>query len=91
MKKEQKRRSLIKGITYRIAATIATFSIALTFTGNIELATTIGFFDAVVKFLLFYINERIWIRTNWGYQVDYPSRSVDYEDQEAFSKFQQHD
>lgn len=91
MKKEQKRRSLIKAITYRIAATIATFSIALTFTGNIELATTIGLLDAVVKFLLFYINERIWIRTNWGYQVDYSSTSVDYEHQEAFSKIQQHD
>lgn len=67
--KEQKRRSLIKAVTYRIAATLATFLIALVFTGDMELATTIGLIDSIVKFILFYVNERIWIKTNWGYQA----------------------
>jgi len=66
--KEKKRRSIIKAITYRASATVATFSIALFFTGNIELATSIGLIDTTVKFVLYYINERIWIRTQWGYQ-----------------------
>lgn len=86
MEKEQKRRSITKALTYRLGATIATFSIAFIFTGNIKLASTIGFFDAIVKFLLFYINERIWIRTNWGYQVKHSSILSDYENQESFSK-----
>lgn len=86
MKKEQKRRSLVKALTYRVGATIATFSITLAFTGNIKLASTIGFLDGIVKFLLFYINERIWIRTNWGYHINHPSILSDYENQEAFSK-----
>lgn len=65
---EKRRRSLVKAVTYRALATIATFSIALAFTGNVELATSIGLVDTVVKFLLFYVNERIWLRSRWGYQ-----------------------
>lgn len=72
MIKEQKRRTVTKAVSYRAGATIATFSIALIFTGNLELATTIGLTDTVVKFMLFYVNERIWIKINWGYSFSMP-------------------
>jgi len=86
MKKEQKRRSIVKALTYRLGATMATFLITFTFTGNLKLATTIGCLDALVKFILFYINERLWMRTTWGYPSNHPSTSSHYDTQEAFSK-----
>lgn len=66
--KEKKRRSVIKAVTYRASATIATFSLAYIFTGSLEIATQIGFLDFFVKFLIYYLNERIWSKTSWGYQ-----------------------
>lgn len=67
---ENHKRSLIKGITYRILATITTFSLAYIFTGSLEIAGQIGLLDFVLKYLIYYINERIWIRTKWGYVVN---------------------
>lgn len=66
--KEKKSRSLSKAVTYRVLATIATVFIAYFFTHNLELATSIGLIDTVIKLLLFYINERVWTRLKWGYQ-----------------------
>ena len=67
--KEQKRRSILKAVTYRTLATFATFLVAYTFTGSLELATSIGLIDSGIKFVLYYLNERVWLRTNWGYQT----------------------
>ena len=66
--KEQKRRSFIKGITYRLMATLATFTLALWFTGSLEIAGQIGVLDFIIKFIIYYTNERVWNYTNWGYR-----------------------
>ena len=65
--KEKKRRSVIKAVTYRTSATVATFTLAYIFTGSLEIASQIGFLDFFVKFLIYYLNERIWSKTAWGY------------------------
>ena len=65
--KETKQRSVIKAVTYRLLATIATFSLALIFTGSLEIATSIGVLDFIVKFSIYYLNERVWNLTSWGY------------------------
>jgi uncharacterized membrane protein len=67
--KEQKRRSILKAVTYRTLATFATFTVAYILTGSLELATSIGLIDSVIKFILYYVNERVWLRTKWGYQA----------------------
>lgn len=84
MRKEQKRRSFVKAISYRFGATLATFSVAFLFTGNIELATSIGLVDTIVKFILFYINERFWMTIKWGYipvvnSIDSRPKNKNYE------------
>lgn len=66
--REGKRRSVIKAVTYRLSATIATFSLAYAFTGSLEIAGQIGVLDFIIKFLIYYVNERLWTKTNWGYQ-----------------------
>lgn len=70
--KETKNRSIIKSISYRLAATLATFSLALIFTGSLEIATNIGLLDFVVKFIIYYANERAWTLTTWGYKKETP-------------------
>lgn len=67
-KTEKKSRSVIKGITYRCLATLATFTLAYVFTGDLTIATEIGFLDFFIKFAIYYANERVWNWTSWGYQ-----------------------
>ena len=64
---ETRKRSIVKAVTYRSLATIATFTLAFAFTGSIEIATSIGLLDFVVKFAIYFINERLWNLTSWGY------------------------
>ncbi len=72
--REKKSRSVIKAVTYRTAATFATFTLAYLFTGSLEIAGQIGVLDFFVKFAIYYINERAWGYTNWGYKSS-PSKS----------------
>lgn len=66
--RETQKRSITKAITYRLLATISTFSLAYFFTGNLELASQIGVLDFLIKFALYYLNERVWNQTTWGYR-----------------------
>lgn len=65
--KESKRRSLIKALTYRALATMATFSVALGFTGNINASIQIGIADFFIKMTLFMVNDLVWNSVQWGY------------------------
>ncbi|MBX2872198.1 MAG: DUF2061 domain-containing protein [Saprospiraceae bacterium] len=78
--REGKKRSVIKAITYRASATIATFTLAYAFTGSLEIAGQIGVLDFVIKFLIYYINERLWTKTNWGYQDKTTIKTTDQND-----------
>jgi uncharacterized membrane protein len=64
--KDKKRRTIIKSITFRIVATIATVLIVYFATGNLALANTIGVIDLVSKLLIYYLHERAWERVSWG-------------------------
>lgn len=64
-KKESHARSLIKGISWRIVATTDTILVVLLvtcITGNCSLdhALKIGAAEFLIKFLVYYIHERIW-------------------------------
>ncbi|GJM31797.1 MAG: hypothetical protein DHS20C18_07980 [Saprospiraceae bacterium] len=64
---EKQSRSVIKAVTYRFLATMATIGLAYAFTGSLEIAGKIGVLDFIIKFTIYYLNERIWSRTTWGY------------------------
>ncbi len=64
-KKESHLRSLIKGISWRVVATTDTILVALLITcifGNcsIESAIKIGAAEFLIKYLTYYIHERMW-------------------------------
>ena len=67
--REKKSRSIIKAVSYRTAATMATVTLAYAFTGSLETAGQIGLLDFFIKFAIYYLNERVWTMTRWGYHA----------------------
>jgi uncharacterized membrane protein len=66
---EKKKRTIFKGITYRLLATIASFTLAYFLTGNVGIAVAFGSLDFIIKLSLYYINDRAWSKFTWG--LDY--------------------
>ena len=64
--RESHKRTLVKSITWRVAATIITFAIVILYTGRLDWAVSLSIFDMILKFIGYYIHERIWDRTGWG-------------------------
>ncbi len=64
--KETHTRSMIKGVSYRILATILTMTIVFLFTDNVALSFGIGFSDLVIKAGAYYSHERLWNAITWG-------------------------
>ena len=59
-------RSILKGITWRVVATTTIIIIVYFTTGDISGALTIGAFEFVIKFLLYYFHERAWAKVPRG-------------------------
>ena len=53
-------RSILKGVSWRIVASITTVGIAYYITGDTAVAVEIGGIEAVLKILFYYLHERIW-------------------------------
>lgn len=59
---ELRRRSLVKGISWRCFATLDTILLALIFTGSVAAALSIGVLEIGTKTLWYYAHERAWLR-----------------------------
>ena len=59
---ESHTRSIVKGLTWRFAATATTTVIAFLITGQVDVALQIGLFEFLAKLILYYLHERIWTR-----------------------------
>ena len=70
MQKESRLRSVIKGVSWRIIATLTIIIIAYLKTGDVTLALQIGAIEFVIKFILYYIHERAWAQVPRGYFRD---------------------
>lgn len=57
-----KSRHLAKAVTWRIIASIATAMIAWTFGLSPKVIGAIFVVDLIVKFVLYYIHERVWYK-----------------------------
>lgn len=65
---ETRTRSIVKAITWRIFASISTLILAYLITGNLVFAGLISLLDVVIKFIEYFLHERIWSFIPWGYQ-----------------------
>lgn len=63
---EQKRRSIIKTISWRLWATITTIALVFLFIGEIKIALSIGTIEVVLKMILYFVHERFWNKIKFG-------------------------
>ena len=64
--KENRLRSLIKGVTWRMLGTLDTIVISYILTGKIKVALSIGGIELFSKIALYYFHERVWEKINFG-------------------------
>lgn len=60
------KRSVIKGITWRITGSIDTIVMAFIVTGELNHAIKIGATEVLTKIVLYYLHERIWNNVSFG-------------------------
>ena len=66
MYKETNKRSIVKGISWRIIATTTTIIIVYVFFGRLDLAIAAGMIETVLKVGLYWFHERVWHKVRWG-------------------------
>ena len=64
--KVTKFRSLLKTISWRIVGTLDTMALGWIITGSPIMGLKIGALELFTKFILYYIHERIWLRSKFG-------------------------
>lgn len=68
-----KKRSIVKGISWRFFATIDTFLISLLFFKKISIALPLAITEIFSKLLLYYLHERCWNLIKWGRKENTPT------------------
>jgi adenylylsulfate kinase len=66
MYKETNKRSIVKGISWRVVATTTTILIVYFFFGRLDLAIAAGLIETVLKVGLYWAHERTWMKIRWG-------------------------
>jgi adenylylsulfate kinase len=66
MYKETNKRSIVKGISWRVIATTTTIIIVYFFFGRLDLAIAAGMIETVLKVGLYWAHERAWFKVRWG-------------------------
>ncbi|MEA2019879.1 MAG: adenylyl-sulfate kinase [Campylobacterota bacterium] len=66
MYKETNKRSIAKGISWRLIATGTTIIIVYVFFGRLDLAIAAGLIESVLKVGLYWAHERAWFKVRWG-------------------------
>ena len=66
MYKETNKRSIVKGISWRVVATTTTIIIVYLFFGRLDLAIAAGMIETVLKVGLYWAHERAWFKVKWG-------------------------
>lgn len=62
---EQKARSLVKTITWRLTGSGATFLIAFLILKDFSISGSIAIIQLISNTILYYIHERIWNKISW--------------------------
>ena len=68
MYRETNKRSIAKGVSWRLIATTTTVIIVYVFFGRIDLAIAAGLIESGLKIGLYWLHERMWFKVRWGRQ-----------------------
>ncbi len=63
---DNKARSLVKTVTWRITGSGTTFLIAFLIVGDFSISSGIAITQLILNTILYYIHERIWNIIKWG-------------------------
>ena len=66
MYKDTNIRSIVKGISWRVIASMTTMTIVYLFFGRIDLAIATGLIETGFKLSLYWVHERMWFKVRWG-------------------------
>ena len=61
-------RTVLKSLTWRVAALAITTTVAWMITDEVKLAAEIGIADTLIKLFAYYGHERIWLKLGFGRQ-----------------------
>lgn len=64
--REIRLRSISKGVSWRIVATLTTVILVFIFTGSVAVSLKLGAIEALAKIIFYYLHERVWNKINWG-------------------------
>ncbi len=59
-------RSLVKGLSWRVIATLTTTLLVYIYTGNLALTAKVGVLDTLLKLAFYFGHERTWNNVKWG-------------------------
>lgn len=59
-------RSLVKAVSWRVVATLATMLLVFVFTGNLIISGEVGIMELIFKIGIYYVHERIWNAISFG-------------------------
>ncbi|MEM2919048.1 MAG: DUF2061 domain-containing protein [Candidatus Altiarchaeota archaeon] len=63
---ETRKRSVLKAVTYRILATFILGIISWYYTKEPFITSKITITFTIIAIIVFYVNERVWNKINWG-------------------------
>lgn len=63
---ESRLRSILKGLSWRLLATMVTGFIAFFWSKDVWLAVKISLIEFPAKFLIYYVHERVWTKIPLG-------------------------
>lgn len=66
MYRDTNKRSIVKGISWRVVATTTTIIIVYLFFGRLDLAIAAGMLETIAKIGLYWAHERAWFKIRWG-------------------------
>jgi sulfate adenylyltransferase large subunit len=75
--REQKRRSVLKAMSWRVIGSVATVAAAFVLTQDTRLAAAIGATEVVTKLVLYYGHERLWTHIKFGLSIAAKQRGTD--------------
>lgn len=64
--RESHKRSILKGVTWRLIASTTTMAVVLFATGDLLLVAGVGAIDVTAKVFFYYLHERSWGKVKWG-------------------------
>ncbi len=68
-------RSVVKGISWRVIATLVTTIVVWLISGEVSMALVAGASDSLIKIGLYWAHERAWQQIWWGREVPPPTYS----------------